>query len=188
MMNWQNTSGLLATVLLAVGGIAARQAVAQNFQIVWVVVGEAEATAGTRPARVGKQLFMASELMTLSMQNVKVARLDVAPAVSTISVGQQLCVSSLNMVAYDSNGAALASAPLSISIRQDQKQKLALTRGKRDICVTPEDVGEYPIRFSSLLPARDGTTRGAQIFLRVGNKSANVAAAGKERMDESTQH
>ena len=131
---------------------------------------------------------MASELMSLSMKNVKVARLDVAPAVSTISVGQQLCVSSLNMIAYGPDGAALASAPLSISIRQDQKQKLALTRGKTDICVTPEDPGEYPIRFASLLPARDGTTRGAQIFLRVGNKSASAATEGTGRVDESMQH
>jgi hypothetical protein len=131
---------------------------------------------------------MASDLMALSMKNVKVSRLDVAPAVSTISIGQRVCVSSLNIVAYDPGGTALVSAPLSISVRQDQKQKLALTRDKTDICVTPGDAGEYPIRFASLLPARDGTTRGAQIFLRVGKSDTRTKSEVTSRLDESRRH
>lgn len=148
---------------------------AQSFQIVWVVVGEAEANVGDRPPRAGRHLFMASELMTFSMKNVKVSRIDVSPAVTEITAGVRLCVSSLNIKAYGDEGAALESAPLSISVRQDQKQKLTLTRERNDICVTPSAAGEYPMRFASLLPARDGTTRGAQIFLRVA--AANAAAA-----------
>jgi hypothetical protein len=142
---------------------------AQDFQIVWVSVGEAEANRGEKPARAGSHLFMASDLMSLSMKNVKVARVDVAPSVSQIPIGKRLCVSSLSIKAFDPAGGTLPNAPLSISVRQDQKQKLALERTKDDICVTPSAPGEYPIRFSSLLPAKDGTTRGAQIFLRVSD-------------------
>jgi len=154
-------------------------AAAQDFQIVWVLVGEAEANAGDKPARAGNHLFMASDLMTLSMQNVKVARVDVAPTVSSIPTGQRLCVSSLTIKAFDPAGGTLKSAPLSISVRQDQKQKLALERNKNDICITPSASGEYPIRFSSLLPANDGTTRGAQIFVRVSNASTPPTSAVK---------
>jgi hypothetical protein len=154
-------------------------AAAQDFQIVWVLVGEAEANAGNKPARAGNHLFMASDLMTLSMQNVKVARVDVAPTVSSIPTGQRLCVSSLTIKAFDPAGGTLKSAPLSISVRQDQKQKLALDRNKNDICITPSASGEYPIRFSSLLPANDGTTRGAQIFVRVSDANTPPTSAAK---------
>ena len=150
-----------------------------DFQIVWVVVGEAEANAGDRPARAGRHLFMAPELMSLSIKNVKVSRVEVAPAVSQISAGQRLCVSSLSITAYDPGGGTLKSAPLSISIRQDQKEKLALDRDRSDICVTPNATGEYPIRFTSLIPAADGTTRGAQIFLRVGGANDSHEADPK---------
>ena len=167
---------LVALCSAALVSVVCGSLVAQDFQIVWVVVGEAEATAGNRPARAGRHLFMASELMTLSMKNVKVSRIEVAPAVTQLTAGVRLCVSSLNIIAYDNEGAALERAPLSISVRQDQKQKLALTREKNDICVSPSEAGEYPMRFASLLPARDGTTRGAQIFLRV--TAPDVAAVG----------
>lgn len=165
---------LLSGVLL--GFLAGRNIAAQDFQIVWVVVGEAEANTGKRPARAGRHLFMASELMALSMRNVKVSRIDVSPAVNEIATGTRLCVSSLNIMAYDTDGAVLEAAPLSISVRQDQKLKLDMSRGKNDICVRPIEAGEYPLRFASLLPARDGTTRGAQIFLRV--TAANASASG----------
>lgn len=163
---------LLVSALICWAGPAKVAAQTTDFQIVWVVVGEAEANTGSRSARAGSHLFMASDLMSLSMKNVKVSRIDVAPAVSQIEPGQRLCVSSLSITAYDPGGDLLKSAPLSISVRQDQKQRLALEREKADICVTPTVAGEYPIRFASLLPAPDGTTRGAQIFLRVGEANA----------------
>lgn len=153
---------------------------AQDFQIVWVIVGEAEANAGNRPARAGRHLFMAPDLMSLSLKNVKVSRVDVAPAVTQIPIGQRVCISSLSITAFDPDGGPLKNAPLSVSVRQDQKQRLALERNDADICVTPAAAGEYPIRFASLLPAHDGTTRGAQIFLRVaegGNLDAPAADA-----------
>jgi hypothetical protein len=158
-----------------VGSVAA-----QDFQIVWVVVGEAEANVGKQPVRAGRHLFMAGDLLDYSMKSIKVARIDVSPAVSQLVIGTRLCVSSLTVTAYDSEARILERAPLSISVRQDQKQKLALQRDKNDICVTPNEAGEYPMRFASLLPARDGTTRGAQIFLRVRQATPETAgAAGK---------
>jgi hypothetical protein len=153
-----------------------------------VVVGEAEANVGKQPVRVGRHLFMASELLDYSMKSVKVSRIDVSPAVSQVVIGTRLCVSSLSITAYDSEARILERAPLSISVRQDQKQKLALKRDKNDICVSPNEAGEYPMRFASLLPARDGTTRGAQIFLRVAEAtSETTGAAGKGAESASTR-
>jgi hypothetical protein len=63
----------------------------------------------------------------------------------------------------------VGGAPLSISVRQDHKPRLGLRRSKRDICLQPTEAGEYPVRLTSMLPARDGTTRGAQVYLRVSD-------------------
>jgi hypothetical protein len=172
---------LLLSVVAACAGVCGRIAAqGADFQIVWVVVGEAESNTGERPARVGRHLFMAPDLIALSLKNVKVSRIDVAPSVTQIAAGQRLCVSSLNIIAYGPVGDALKRAPLSISVRQDQKQRLDLERDAKDVCVTPSAPGEYPIRFASLLPAPDGTTRGAQIFLRVGSATADSQAARSE--------
>ena len=138
-----------------------------DFKIVWVVIGEAAAAAGDDQPGAGRRLFMASELADFSLQKVTVARIDAQPVVNELTVGARVCITSLKILAYDAKGAAVKHAPLSISIRQDHKELLGLTRSKSDICVTPSAAGEYPIRFTSLLPAKDGTMRGAQIFLRV---------------------
>ena len=179
MTGWRHIVPLVLLAILVRSAWSDAVVAQSDFQIVWVVVGEAEANAGDRPARAGRHLFMAPELMSLSIKNVKVSRVEVAPAVSQIAAGQRLCVSSLNITAYDPGGGTLKSAPLSISIRQDHKQKLALDWNKGDICVTPSAAGEYPIRFTSLLPAVDGTTRGAQIFLRVSEANDAHAADSK---------
>ena len=174
---WQIVPLILSAVVMCLTRTDAAFAQTADFQIVWVVVGEAEANANGPPVRAGRHVFMASDLMSLSMKNVKVARVDVAPAVSQIATGQRLCISSLKITAYAPGAEVLKSAPLSVSVRQDQKQKLALMRDKNDICVTPNAAGEYPIRFASLLPAADGTTRGSQIFLRVSAAGAHAAAS-----------
>jgi hypothetical protein len=64
-------------------------------------------------------------------------------------------------------------APLSVSVRQDHRNVLALKSRKQDICVQPTAAGEYPVRFTSLIPAPDGKTEVAQIFLRVHEATAN---------------
>jgi hypothetical protein len=36
----------------------------------------------------------------------------------------------------------------------------------------PVEAGEYTVRLTSMLPAQDGTMRGAQIFIRVSDPDA----------------
>jgi len=38
--------------------------------------------------------------------------------------------------------------------------------------VKPNEPGEYPVRLTSMLPAQDGTMRGAQMFIRVSDPNA----------------
>lgn len=140
---------------------------AADFQIVWVVIGEAAASAGDQPVNVGRHLFMASELAAFSLRNVTIARIDAEPVITRLAVGQRFCLSSLRITASGPDRSMVKHAPLSISIRQDHKDALDLERRKDNICVRPTIAGEFPIRFTSLLPAADGSTRGAQIFVRV---------------------
>ena len=89
------------------------------------------------------------------------------PAELSVPLGKQVCISTLDVRAFTADGQALAGAPLTMTIREDQKLALQLTRPKGDFCVRPASPGEYPIRFTSKVPAPDATLRGAQIFLRV---------------------
>jgi hypothetical protein len=146
-----------------------------DFQIVWVQVGEAASGDAKRSVRVGRQLFMASDLMEWSLQNVKVTRVEAKPVVLELGVGDEMCLSALDLRTYAVNHQPVNGAPLSIAVRQDQKDRLGLRRSRHDICVRPHDAGEYPIRFNSLLPAPDGTTRGAQIFVRARDPLENEA-------------
>lgn len=156
---------VLSGVLLASPRISGAQT--PSYQIVWVVIGEASSAADNGSAHAGRQLFMASELMSKSMANVKVERVDVTPVVNELIVGQRLCFTKMNIRTLGPDREPIAGAPLSISVRQDHKQRLALNRTKRDICVQPNEAGEYPVRLTSMLPARDGTMRGAQMYIRV---------------------
>ncbi|MFC4310326.1 hypothetical protein ACFPN2_14630 [Steroidobacter flavus] len=155
--------------LLLAAALVARPAIAQEgpFQIVWVVIGEAASGSDKDPAHAGRQLFMASDLVSKSLANVKVEQVDVEPVVNELAIGQRLCVAKMNIRALGPGKQPIGGAPLSISIRQDHKQRLGLSRSKRDICLQPSEAGEYPVRLTSMLPARDGTTRGAQVYLRV---------------------
>jgi hypothetical protein len=124
----------------------------QDFKVVWTPIGEV--------VSAGK------EAMPIQ-RGAKVVRVDVEPAIVTIAVGKQVCLSTLQVRAFGPDGRALAGAPLSIEIRFDHKVQLQLTHPKDDICMRPARAGEYPVRFTSKLPAPDSTQRGAQIFLRV---------------------
>jgi hypothetical protein len=127
-------------------------ATAQDFKILWSAVGEvASAGKDAVPVQAGS----------------KVVRVDVEPAIVTLAVGKQVCISTLQRRAFGPDGRALAGVPLTIEIRQDQRLDLQLTRPNGDLCMRPARPAEYPIRFTSKLPAPDDTRRGAQIFLRV---------------------
>lgn len=159
----------LAVFLAAVSAL--RPTVAQDgpFQIVWVVIGEASSGSDRDPARAGRQLFMASDLVARSLANVRVEQVEVAPIVNEIATGQRLCVTNMSIRTLGPGKELIGGAPLSISVRQDQKPRLGLRRSKRNICLQPTEAGEYPVRLTSMLPARDGTTRGAQVFVRVSD-------------------
>jgi hypothetical protein len=115
---------------------------------------------------------MASDLVSRSLANVKIEQVDVTPSITELNVGDRLCVSAMNIRALGPQRQLVGEAPLSISVRQDHKQRLGLKRSKRDICVKPNQPGEYPVRLTSMLPANDGTMRGAQIFIRVSDPNA----------------
>jgi hypothetical protein len=142
----------IAVVPVAVCCLAAVPvSLGQEFKIQWTTAGEV--------VSAGKD--------TLPVQrSSKVVRVDVQPAVLPITVGKQVCVSTLQLRAFGPDGRGLAGAPLTIEIRADQKLQLQLTRPNGDLCMRPASVGEYPIRFTSKLPAPDDSQRGAQIFLR----------------------
>lgn len=147
-----------------------------DFQIVWINVGEVAAAVEGRPVRAGRQLFMAPDLVQFSLNKVTVSRVEVEPAVVALKRGERFCLTSLRVVANSEDRTEVDNAPLSVSVRQDQRERLQMKRGKSDICFRPTNPGEYPIRFNSLLPARDGTTRGAQMFLRVAGEEGGKAS------------
>ena len=139
----------LIAIALTCGSCLA--AAAQDFQIQWSTVGEV-ASAGKDAVPI--------------QGGAKVVRVDVEPAIVPLTVGKQVCLSTLQMRAFGPDGRALAGAPLTIEIRQDQRLDLQLTRPNGDLCLRPARPAEYPICFTSKLSAPDDTKRGAQIFLR----------------------
>lgn len=149
------------------------------FQIVWVVIGEASSGSDKVPAHAGQQLFMASDLLSKNLANVKVEQVEVEPVINTLVVGQRLCVAKMSIRTLGPGRELIGGAPLSISVRQDHRPNLGVSRSKRDICLQPKAAGEYPVRLTSMLPARDGTTRGAQVYVRVSDpdKTSEPATA-----------
>ena len=149
------------------------------FQIVWVVIGEASSGSDKAPAHAGRQLFMASDLVSRSLANVRIEQVEVEPVVNELTKGQRLCLAKMSIRTLGPGKELVGGAPLSISVRQDHKPRLGLKRSKRDICLQPTEAGEYPVRLTSMLPANDGSTRGAQVYLRVRepNKTNDPTAA-----------
>ena len=171
----RNVLPLLVRALLLLSVSAASLVAAQaqqvaDFRIVWVNIGEAAAgtTVDGEGARAGRQLFDAQEVVTLSLQDVEVAQISVEPEITSLHVGERICISDLRIVASRADGAVIPSAPMSVSIRQSHTEILSLRRKADEICFSPTTAGEYPVRLTSLIPASDGTMRGAQFFLRVG--------------------
>ena len=167
----RSAAKLLVLSLLA---LSSSQAQMNDFQVVWVVIGEAATSDKSGTVKAGRHLFMANELADLALRNVKIARVDVQPQVIELRVGVRSCLSALGMQAYSPERKVVEAAPLSIAVRQDHREHLGLERTAKDVCVQPTQAGEYPIRFTSLLPSKDGTTRGAQIFVRVSDTQAKA--------------
>ncbi|HWK74763.1 MAG TPA: hypothetical protein VNQ81_10865 [Povalibacter sp.] len=159
-------AGRLAVIVLLAAG-RPEPAAAADFQIVWVVVGEAAASDGQEPMSVGRHLFMAADLAAFALKRITISQVAVEPVVTHLAVGERFCLDSLRFIAYGPDRSMVERAPVSVSVRQDYRDGMGLERSKRNICMTPTIAGEYPIRFTSLVPAVDGSTRGAQIFVRV---------------------
>lgn len=177
---WPGTGRWSAACLAAMLAWFAPATGAQDspFQIVWVVIGEVSSASDKQPAKAGRQLFMASDLVSASLANVKVEQVEVAPVINALEVGERLCMTEMSIRTTGPGNEPVDGAPLSISVRQDHKQRLGLKRSKRNICLQPTEGGEYPVRLTSMLPARDGTMRGAQVYIRVsGDKSTDATAA-----------
>jgi hypothetical protein len=166
-----------ATAVFALMVATSGSAQDANFTIVWSTLGEVAASA-QQSARTGRQLFTAAELADLSLKKITVARVEVEPTIVTLRPGEGFCLSTLQVRATTEQRTPVDGAPLSVSVRQDHRPALGIRRSKNDICFAPTAAGEYPVRLQSLLPARDGTLRGAQMFLRVGGNDSDVSRAG----------
>ena len=164
-----NTPAAVWLVALTAGLLLSAMAhpAAGEFQIVWVQIGDAASSADTQQSRAGRRLFMASDVADMSLKQISVSKVEATPAVTVLVVGERFCVTALTIVATGPDHVPVKGAPLSVSIRQDHRDALGLDRREDDICVRPSVAGEYPMRFTSVLPATDGTNRGAQIYLRV---------------------
>lgn len=104
-----------------------------SYQIVWVVIGEAASATHNGSAHAGRQLFMASDLVSKSLANIKIERVDVTPEITEIKVGERLCVSEMNIRALGVGHEPVHGAPLKNSVRQENKQRMGMRRSKRDI-------------------------------------------------------
>ena len=140
-----------AALLCLLGPIQAAAQVA-DFKVAWTNIGEAVSAADSAAAAM--------------QPGTKIARVDVQPMIVEVAVGKQVCISSMQIRAFGADGRPIAGAPLVISARQDHKPQLQLTR-LQGICMRPVRSGEYPLRFTSKVPAPDDSLRGAQVFLRV---------------------
>jgi hypothetical protein len=163
---------VFAALALCAGVHLAPSLAQGGFQIVWVMIGEAATDDESGDARAGRRLFDAGDIASRALENVRIVRIDARPIVTEIEVGQRWCVSSLELRAFGPGGEFVPEAPVSITVRQDLRDDMRLTRSRRDICLRPTIPGEYPLRFTSLLPAPDGTMRGAQVFVRASDPAS----------------
>jgi hypothetical protein len=142
---------IVAAVLMCLIAPIRGAAQVADFKITWVKAGEA---------------VTSSEGAAAAMQpGTKIARVDVQPTIVEVAVGKQVCIDSLQLRAFGADGRPVTGVPLVMEVRQDHKPKLQITH-LQGLCVRPARSGEYPIRFTSKIPAADDTLRGAQIFLR----------------------
>src|SRR5215217_9674331 len=98
----EHSSGLIVIAVLLGCGAAAPPAVAQtaDFQVVWSTFGEVVSTAKEAPA---------------IKRDSKIVRVDVQPAILEVAVGKQVCLSALQVRAFDRDARSLAGAPMTVS-------------------------------------------------------------------------
>ena len=123
--------------------IAPIQGAAQvaDFKVAWTTIGEVGSGAGR-------------EATTLQ-PGTKVVRVDVQPTIIEVAVGKQVCIASLQILAFAADGRPVAGAPLLIAVRQDHKPQLQLTH-LQGICMRPR--ARASIRFASRAGCQRPTT------------------------------
>jgi len=141
----------LAAVLLCLTAPIQGAAQVADFKVAWTDIGAVTSAADANAAAM--------------QPGTKVAGVDVQPTIVEVAVGQQVCIGSLQILAFGADRRPIAGVPLVVAVRQDHKPQLQLTH-LQGICMRPTRKGEYPIRFTSKVSAPDNTLRGAQIFLR----------------------
>src|SRR5687768_10313175 len=115
MRRW-SAACMAVAMALAAAPLASQES---PFQIVWVVIGEASSASDKQPANAGRQLFMASDLMSANLANVRVEQVEVAPVINTLDVGERLCLTQMSIRTTGPDKEPIGGAPLSISVRQD---------------------------------------------------------------------
>lgn len=151
---------LLSTSIVSLVGVLAA---AQPQDIVWRRVAQARSNAAGASPTV--QALMAAPGPVSA--HVKVDRIVIAPAVITGTIGKPVCISQLDIAAYTDSGQRAHAVPLMVDMQQEHLRKLTFSTRNNDLCLRPTQTGEFTIRFSSQVPAADGTLRGAQVFVRV---------------------
>lgn len=165
-----SVASLIGLLALAPGFAAGQVA---DFKIRWSEIGEV-ATAQDQPVRAGKRLFSEDDVSRFSREGITIARVDAEPTVVTLNVGERFCLTALQVSAFTEARRPVSGAPLSVSVQQDHLEALQVKSGRRNVCFDVAAAGEYPVRLTSRLPARDGTVRGAQVFLRVRAKASGT--------------
>ena len=136
-----------------------------SFTIQWREVAQVQTSAAGEPAVVkplaAKSPSQASE--------AKVERIAIEPAVLRTGRGKIVCLSRFDIAAYGPAGERTASVPLELHMQEQHLRTLTFESKPKDLCFRVTQTGELAIRLTSKIPARDGTYRGAQAFVRVGD-------------------
>lgn len=146
--------------------LAASASIAQvaSFDIEWRTLAVAHSNMAEQRPKLERTY---ARLPARTATDMRVERVSAVPEVVVLGIGQNFCLSSLDLGALDSAGQRLQGVAVSVDVRADDLPGLRVLPNKQDVCFRPAKPGEYAIRFTSLVPARDGTFRGAQMFIRV---------------------
>jgi hypothetical protein len=158
----------MRVLLLMIAGtcaLTAGQASAQGtaFDIHWRTIAVAESTAPGAKAQLRRT---GARLDKADASGIAVDRVEVEPAVLSAQVGQTVCLGQFDYAAFF-NDQRVPGLKLMLDVRADHLPQLQMSAPAGDVCFKPSAPGEYPVRITSLTPARDSTLRGAQIYLRV---------------------
>jgi hypothetical protein len=153
-------SRVTALLVLMLAAIASAQ---PALQIAWRHVTQVRSNAAGGTPTVDPLPTLAQPATT----RLKVDRIAVSPAIISSKVGKPVCIGQLDVAAYTDQGQRAPDVLLILDMQEEQLRNVTFSAKGKDLCLTPMRAGEFTLRFSSRVPAADGTFRGAQIFVRV---------------------